>query len=319
MWLSTVPPSAIELIIRQQPRDALVVAKGKERARKSVDSPPMVELRVKRTVDPQQQFLQNLHLTMVVSLYKADKDEPLPGESLIGTLASSIHKIKDFNNQDAGFFIFGDISVRVLGTYRLHFSLFELRPDEMYIQHLSTITSEKFTVVAPKDFKGMEESTYLSRTVADQGVRLRLRKEARTAAGTKRSYPHDSPVNITPARPAPTYEGSYTPARNSVSYDGTFLNMYNTPSYQGSYHANPGMPTMSSMPNMTAMSPMTASHSMSTNPDMAAMATNHSINAMAPMATTPNLTTMATNPNMGIMSNTPNMYFQEDYDYGAHR
>ena len=34
-------------------------------------------------------------------------------------------------------------------------------------------------VLPPKDFKGMEESTYLSRAFSDQGVRLRLRKEPR--------------------------------------------------------------------------------------------------------------------------------------------
>ena len=33
------------------------------------------------------------------------------------------------------------------------------------------------TVVAAKDFHGMEESSYLSRAFSDQGVRLRLRKE----------------------------------------------------------------------------------------------------------------------------------------------
>lgn len=38
-------------------------------------------------------------------------------------------------------------------------------------------------VLAPKDFKGMEESTYLSRAFSDQGVRLRLRKESRAMAG----------------------------------------------------------------------------------------------------------------------------------------
>jgi hypothetical protein len=38
------------------------------------------------------------------------------------------------------------------------------------------------TVVAAKDFHGMEESSYLSRAFSDQGVRLRLRKEPRSIA-----------------------------------------------------------------------------------------------------------------------------------------
>jgi velvet factor protein len=41
-------------------------------------------------------------------------------------------------------------------------------------------------VVSQKDFKGLEESTYISRAFSDQGVRLRLRKEQRNAS--KRSF-----------------------------------------------------------------------------------------------------------------------------------
>ncbi len=38
-------------------------------------------------------------------------------------------------------------------------------------------------VVTMKDFRGQMESTALSRSFSDQGVRLRLRKESRTIAG----------------------------------------------------------------------------------------------------------------------------------------
>lgn len=43
-------------------------------------------------------------------------------------------------------------------------------------------SDENQTVVAAKDFHGMEESSILSRTFSDQGVRLRLRKEPRSIA-----------------------------------------------------------------------------------------------------------------------------------------
>ena len=39
------------------------------------------------------------------------------------------------------------------------------------------------SVVTTKDFRGQMESTHLSRTFSDQGVRLRLRKEQRTITG----------------------------------------------------------------------------------------------------------------------------------------
>lgn len=227
MSLISYAPNYYELVLRQQPREALVVAKGKEKARKAVDHPPIVELRMKRGVDSQSHFLQNPYLFMVASLYKSDRDEPISGsESLTGTLVSSLHRVKrPEDNQDAGMFIFGDISVKVLGTYRLHFRLCEFNMDRHECQHLASITSNKFAVLAPKDFKGMDESTALSRSVADQGVRLRLRKEARTAAGSKRSYPYDSPVNITPARPSipndysSSYEGEHSPAKRENTYN----------------------------------------------------------------------------------------------------
>lgn len=226
MSLITVPSGCYHLLMRQQPREALVVAKGKEKARKAVDAPPIVELLVKSSVDPQKNFLQNPYLFMVVSLYRPDRDEPLPGhESLTGTLSSSLHRLKDNGNTDVGFFVFGDISVKMLGAYRLHFRLYEFNVDRHEAQYLTSITSEKFSVLAAKDFKGMDESSHLSRSIADQGVRLRLRKEARTAGGNKRSYPYDSPINITPARPSipndysSSYEGEHSPIKREGTYN----------------------------------------------------------------------------------------------------
>ncbi|KAF1833756.1 hypothetical protein BDW02DRAFT_461427, partial [Decorospora gaudefroyi] len=184
------------LVIRQQPREALVTVKGKEKFRKPVDPPPILQLKVLQESDPHQQFLQNPYLFVSVSLWKHDKDEPIestPNDSLAGTLVSSLHRLKDVDNKDGGFFVFGDISIKVQGPYRLHFSLYEFQSEWDQIQHLCSKTSEKFNVVLPKDFKGLEESTYLSRAFSDQGVRLRLRKEAR-GMNNKRSFPEESVV-----------------------------------------------------------------------------------------------------------------------------
>ncbi|KAJ4361458.1 hypothetical protein N0V95_001875 [Ascochyta clinopodiicola] len=247
MSLITFPPNCYHLVMRQQPREALVVAKGKEKARKAVDAPPIIELLVKNSVDPQRNFLQNPYLFMVVSLYKADRDESLPGnESLSGTLSSSLHRLKDQGNTDVGFFVFGDISVKMLGTYRLHFRLYEFSMDRHEAQYLMSITSDKFSVLAPKDFKGMEESSGLSRNIADQGVRLRLRKEARAAASNKRSYPYDSPIGISPARPnmpndySSSYEGDHSPVKRDSAYNPAGHSDVSVhPSMEQSYGAQP--------------------------------------------------------------------------------
>ncbi|RIB16041.1 velvet factor [Gigaspora rosea] len=96
---------------------------------------------------------------------------------LAGTIVSSLHKLKDIDNSDGGFFVFGDISVRVEGRYRLQFSLFEIIESE--VVHIQSILSDVFDVYSPKTFPGMSESTFLSRSFSDQGVRIRIRKEHR--------------------------------------------------------------------------------------------------------------------------------------------
>jgi len=45
---------------------------------------------------------------------------------------------------------------------------------------LKTVVFNLLVVHAAKSFPGMSESTFLSRSFGDQGVRLRIRKETRT-------------------------------------------------------------------------------------------------------------------------------------------
>lgn len=47
-------------------------------------------------------------------------------EYLVGTTVSSLYRLRDIDNRDAGFFIFGDLAVLKEGQFRLHFSLFEM-------------------------------------------------------------------------------------------------------------------------------------------------------------------------------------------------
>lgn len=73
-------------------------------------------------------FLQSPYLFMCASLWLADRDEPwkgAPTKSLAGSMVSSLHRLKDIDNKDGAFFVFGDISVKVRGRFRLRFSLFD--------------------------------------------------------------------------------------------------------------------------------------------------------------------------------------------------
>lgn len=79
--------------------------------------------------------------------------------------------------------MFGDLSVKIEGSFKLQFTLYEVRDKE--VEYITSIMSEAFTVHPAKNWPGMAESTFLTRSFSDQGVRLRLRKEPRFRLGTR--------------------------------------------------------------------------------------------------------------------------------------
>ena len=100
----------------------------------------------------------------------------------------------------AGYFIFPDLSVRHEGKYRLAFSLYEeLKepkdadkdessasktanpgpPNASHVSYRLEVKSTPFTVFSAKKFPGLTESTSLSRIVAEQGCRVRIRRDVR--------------------------------------------------------------------------------------------------------------------------------------------
>lgn len=175
------------LTVRQSPEKAKI-AGPKEKERKPVDPPPIVQLQIRDPLDPAQNYLQSPYFFMCANLCHAELDNQAPLASqtvLSGTLVSSLHRLKDMDNSDGGFFVFGDLSVRVEGEYRLRFSLFEMLKTQ--VVYIKCTFSDPFTVYSPKAFPGMSESTFMSRSFGDQGVRLRIRKEPRTLL--KRSAP----------------------------------------------------------------------------------------------------------------------------------
>ena len=134
---------------------------------------------------------------------------PAPN-SIVGTFVSSLHKLKDSDNTDGGFFVFGDLSIRKEGRFRLQFDLFELRDGDCI--HRTTIRSDVFTVHSAKNFPGMAESTFLTRSFSDQGVRLRLRKDSRALNTRKRTSAAAGLNSMTHRKPIDSvgrcYEGS---------------------------------------------------------------------------------------------------------------
>ncbi|KAI3645701.1 hypothetical protein MP228_008629 [Amoeboaphelidium protococcarum] len=102
--------------------------------------------------------------------------------STFGSIVSSLYCLKDLNSLDAGFFVFPDLSIRVDGDFQLKFSLFYLYIDGVggeKVKFVDSIVSDVFHVYPAKRFPGMSESTELSRLFADQGIKIRIRKELR--------------------------------------------------------------------------------------------------------------------------------------------
>jgi len=99
-----------------------------------------------------------------------------PGNALAGTTVSSLHRLK-YENEEGAYFIFGDLSCKSEGRFRLEFTLFEIRRESCF--HVTSVQSDPFTVYSSKEWPGMSESTALTRSFSEQGVRLRLRKEPR--------------------------------------------------------------------------------------------------------------------------------------------
>ncbi|KJY00534.1 developmental regulator like protein [Zymoseptoria brevis] len=238
-----MPPMLLKencrMSIRQQPMRAQVVQENNPKNRKPIDPPPIIELKYNAEHDPiNANWMVSPRTFMMVTLVavKDGQDEHVPGKYLIGQTVSSLHRLKDINNKDGGFFVFGDISARKLGTYKLRFSLFDTAPDAEDVHFMGVIDTDPFPVLPQRDFGSMSESTHLTRTFSDQGVKLRVRKDNRAISGigNKRSY-NTSPPDTTPPSTQPgTYGGGATDhysahspggkrQRSSGDYEGSHL------------------------------------------------------------------------------------------------
>ncbi|KAJ2064812.1 hypothetical protein GGI17_000788 [Coemansia sp. S146] len=98
--------------------------------------------------------------------------------TMTGSVVASLAHLKDVDNNDGAFFVFPDLSVRCEGVYKLKFSLFEIVGNQIFF--CKSITSTSFTVYSAKKFPGMEESTRLTKLFAEQGLKIRVRKEQKS-------------------------------------------------------------------------------------------------------------------------------------------
>jgi hypothetical protein len=230
---SYLPPGSgasdrpFDLIVRQQPKYARV-AIGKEKGtdRKPIDPPPIVQLKLDGMRDPNNNYLQNPYLILTARLVSpkdedssTDGDSPSPSpkeNALTGTVVSSLYSLKDTDNSQGGFFVFGDLSVRKEGFYRLEFTLYELKLGDRECWMLNRVLSDRFQVFSQKEFPGMAESTFLTRSFSDQGVRLRLRKDSRSITTRKRN--HSVANRAETMRAQQVYGGVHSPEHSPTGH-----------------------------------------------------------------------------------------------------
>ncbi|RSM02141.1 Developmental and secondary metabolism regulator veA [Fusarium oligoseptatum] len=193
-----------QMTVLQQPERARACGSGMKANsdRRPVDPPPVVELRIIEgpTVEEGKDitFDYNANFFLYASLEHARliahgrvqtpaaNNPPI----LTGVPASGMAYLD--RPTEAGYFIFPDLSVRHEGRYRLTFSLFETTKEEKDFDLEPTdgdlppgvdfrmeIKTEPFSVFSAKKFPGLMESTQLSKTVADQGCRVRIRRDVR--------------------------------------------------------------------------------------------------------------------------------------------
>ncbi|GAP86838.1 putative developmental regulator [Rosellinia necatrix] len=190
------------LSFMQQPSHAKA-ANGKDKDRRPVDPPPILKLEVATDQDPDGVYKQSPYLIVVAYLEYGPGQEhsadPMPPANLMsGTMVSSLHRLKDPGDQEGAFFVFGDLTVRREGTYCLRFDLLQMEfgvssdPDSLVT--VTSVTSNPFRVYSQKNFPKQQknESTFLTRSFSDQGVRLRVRKDSRLSLNRKR--PNDKVI-----------------------------------------------------------------------------------------------------------------------------
>ncbi|KAJ3352584.1 hypothetical protein HDU83_007891 [Entophlyctis luteolus] len=171
------------LVMRQHPRLSRSCGYGEKAERRPIDPPPVIQLEITSHEGSDHLHLYNPYYFMYASLIDCDTDEEVnilhdgKTRSMTGSIVSSLYRLRDLDNKEGSFFVFPDLSVRKEGTFKLKFSLFEICDTEMFF--CASIVSNFFTVYSSKKFPGTEETTFLSKAFADQGIKIRVRKETR--------------------------------------------------------------------------------------------------------------------------------------------
>nr|ODN95535.1 hypothetical protein L204_04075 [Cryptococcus depauperatus CBS 7855] len=229
---------AYSLTVKQQPERARLCSYKEENEtmdRRPIDPPPIVEIIASDRAIGTEQLLDSTAFFVKVaivtctsvplsspssptqtpfsskplshcrSVYSPVKT-PLGADAITGEIVQTPEKLRLLDGRTAALCVFAKISVRVPGTFRLKFTLYEI--SEAGIVEVVHVVSKPFEVFSPKLFQGMHESTPLTRHLAAQGLKVKLRtdtgagrannKRRRVSSAQSYSTPSASSIKLLP-------------------------------------------------------------------------------------------------------------------------
>ncbi|KAI9138267.1 velvet factor-domain-containing protein [Paraphysoderma sedebokerense] len=209
------------LVIVQQPRQSRACGFSDHVDRRPVDPPPILQLRLSKR-DPN--YLHNPFYFVFANIIPDDEDNSRnisvkdTRKLTIGNLSSSPFRLKDLSNEEGVFFVFNDINIRMEGSYRFRFSLYE-RKGSSFIHHCH-IMSEVFKVYSAKNFPGVQESTAICRFFGTQGLKIRARKEVKPGPKRRRPSTEDEQKPKLPSLSQLDSEMSHKNSKRHYVYHG---------------------------------------------------------------------------------------------------
>ncbi|KAL2813669.1 velvet factor-domain-containing protein [Aspergillus granulosus] len=193
-----------QLTVMQQPERARACGAGAKSSadRRPVDPPPVVEMLIFES-DPHDDshktditFAYNANFFLFATLETArpmaqGRVPATPScPALTGVPVAGVAYLD--RPKQAGYFIFPDLSVRHEGLYRLSFHLFEQAKDPKDATEGTPAPLPPVPGKFAKKFPGLTTSTQLSRLIAEQGCRVRIRRDVRMRRrGDKRTDDYD--------------------------------------------------------------------------------------------------------------------------------
>ncbi|BEI89529.1 uncharacterized protein CcaverHIS019_0208910 [Cutaneotrichosporon cavernicola] len=192
--------SHLALMICQQPQRARLCSFKEENEtidRRPVDPPPVLEVisddgQYPDLLDSTQFFIRASLVSKDPVSFEDGKPFYQPqvtqsgAEATAGDVIQTPERLRHMDGTPGALCIFAKLSVRLPGPFRLKFTLYETSPDGL--SEICDTVSEGFEVYSPKQFKGMHESTPLTRHLATQGLKVKIRQgnDSQGKGGNKR-------------------------------------------------------------------------------------------------------------------------------------